>query len=66
MGNGARWQGLEFRGVALLLALLGAKEIFAHDLDDVARIQVAQENVSSILVWKTSIIAPGDLLKAWG
>ena len=40
--------------LSIASSLLGAKEIFAYDLDDVA-VRVAQEILSSILAWKTSM-----------
>ena len=46
----------------LLASLLGAKEIFAYDLDDVA-VRVAQENIELNPGMENIHVAAGDLLK---
>ena len=51
--NGARW-GTGSGVLSIASSLLGAKEIFAYDLDDVA-VRVAQENIELNPVWKTSM-----------
>ena len=60
LGTGSSWWRNSarcrdwFRVLSIASSLLGAKEIFAYDLDDVA-VRVAQENIDSTLVWKISM-----------
>ena len=48
--------------LSIASSLLGAKEIFAYDLDDVA-VRVAQENIELNPGMENIHVAPGDLLK---
>ena len=48
--------------LSIASSLLGAKEIFAYDLDDVA-VRVAQENIELNPCMENIHVAPGDLLK---
>ena len=48
--------------LSIASSLLGAKEIFAYDLDDVA-VRVAQENIELNPGMENIYVAPGDLLK---
>lgn len=48
--------------LSIASSLLGAKEIFAYDLDDVA-VRVAQENIGMNPGMENIHVAPGDLLK---
>ena len=51
-----------FRCPSIASSLLGAKEIFAYDLDDVA-VRVAQENIELNPGMENIHVATGDLLK---
>ena len=48
--------------LSIASSLLGAKEIFAYDLDDVA-VRVAQDNIELNPCMENIHVAPGDLLK---